>query len=122
MPRTKKTTLVDGMIIGNPDSDIKQIVVAENRLPNTKDFTRSTSEERDLQHLLDSAVSPTDWLTIFKNAKDQAMAGDKFSIMLLMKYKFGNPAPALPPKQQKSNRIAIVEVVTNNSEPEEPQE
>jgi hypothetical protein len=90
--------------------------MTEQRL---RDGLRSVSEERDLQHLLDAAVSPEDWTNIFRNAKEQALSGDKFSIMLLMKYKFGTPAQALPPKQSGNSRIAIVEVETTQSAPEE---
>lgn len=118
MPKVKKSTLADGLVIGNPASDIRQVVMTEQRLKDALG-NRSVSEERDLQHLLDAAVSPDDWLAIFRNAKTQAMDGDKFSIMLLMKYKFGNPAPALPPKSQTNNRIAIVEVETTHNAPEE---
>jgi hypothetical protein len=61
----------------------------------------------DLRSLMDAAVRPEDWLAIIGGQVEAARRGDARAAQLLLQYRWGKPAPAMPDEP----RTLITELV-----------
>lgn len=107
-----RKTVVDGVIV---ESKSHSSLIVSTEDAESIPLTPSTV---DLRKMIDMAVSETDWIQIFMNARTAALNGDKASRDFLVKYRFGLPV-ATPPVQNERKGITILEVEKTRELPPE---
>ena len=109
MPRTLLKHVRDGMIV-----DEKQTISIATHPENLPE--ELAADDRDLKLLMDSAVTPDDWLDIFRTAKSMSLSGNVKAMEFLAKYRWGLPAQMIAATAGNA-RITVIEVVRPNVAP-----
>ena len=109
MPRTLLKHVRDGMIV-----DEKQTISIATHPENLPE--ELAADDRDLKLLMDSAVTPDDWLDIFRTAKSMSLSGNVKAMEFLAKYRWGLPAQMIAATIGNA-RITVIEVVRPNVVP-----
>lgn len=110
MTRTLIKRARDGIVVDEKRQATSLVVHPEN-LPEAL-----AAADRDLKLLMDAAVTPDDWLDIFRTAKEMSFKGNVKAMEFLAKYRWGLPATMIAATAGNA-QITVIEVVRPNVAP-----